>query len=96
MAQVWNPFKKFFDEEPEVDESSLDDCRQLVSFGNEPYFEKLIAYLERGADAKIDTSDATTMLTSAARINTFKDIKTHLKRQLKDAVEILDREHING
>ena len=29
MAHMWNPFKKFFDEEPEVDESSLDDCRQL-------------------------------------------------------------------
>lgn len=89
-----NPFRKFFEEEQE--EVDLTDCHQVLSWAREPYHEKFMAFLERGADAKIDVSTATSMLASSERINTFKDIRAHVRRQVREAQEIIDREDSNG
>jgi hypothetical protein len=88
---VNNPFRKFFEPE-EAEGADLSECHEVVSFGNHPYFQKLMAYLERGADATIDLTDASTMLASGAKVNTFKEIKLHLKKQIRDAMAIIDRE----
>jgi hypothetical protein len=87
-----NPFRKYFEPEQDDDAADLTEIHQILEFARCPYFEKFIAYLERGADAKLDVSTETTMLSSAERINTFKDIKTHLRKQVRDAGEILSRE----
>ena len=89
-----NPFRKYFEEEQE--ETDLTDCHQVVEWARCPYYDKFMAYLERGADAKIDVSTATSMLTSSERINTFKDIRAHLRRQLREAEALIDREQRNG
>jgi hypothetical protein len=92
---VINPFKKYFEEEtPEID-TDMTECHQIVSFSREPYFDRFISYLDRGADAKIDTASATSMLTSAERINTYKDIKAYLKKQVREASEVIAREISN-
>lgn len=88
-------FSKFFETEDTNVESDISECHQIVSWAREPYFDRFLAYLERGAEAKIDTSTATSMLASAERINTFKDIRAHLKKQLRDAEAIIERENRN-
>lgn len=86
-----NPFRKFFQEDEESEDNGVSDANDIVSFGNHPYFSKLIAYLERGADEPLDLKDATSMLTSGAEINTFKKIKRHLMTQVKNAESLMER-----
>jgi len=89
-----NPFRKFFEE----DQSDVDltECNQILDWARCDYYEKFMAFLERGADAKIDVSTATSMLASSERINTYKDIRAHFRRQVREARELLDREHRDG
>jgi len=88
-----NPFRKFFEEDQEsVD---LTDCHQILDWARCPYHNIFMAYLERGTDAKIDVATATSMLASSERINTFKDIRAHIRKQLRDAQEVIDREARN-
>jgi len=88
---VNNPFRKFFQEEEEVDGNVVADANDILSFANHPYFQKLIAYLERGADEPLDLKDATSMLTSGAEINTFKKVKRHLMVQVRNAGSLMER-----
>ena len=88
-----NPFRKYFEEER--DEVDLTDCHQILDWARCPYHSIFMSYLERGADAKIDVSTATSMLASSERINTFKDIRAHIRKQLRDAQEVIDREARN-
>lgn len=87
-----NPFKRFFIDEDENASSDLAECHQVIEFARCEYFNKFLGYLERGADAKLDVSTATTMLASAERINTFKDIRAFLRRQVRDSQNLIDRE----
>jgi len=88
-----NPFRKFFLEEEEAEDTGIGDANDIVSFGNHPYFQKLIAYLDRGSDEPLDLKDATSMLTSGAEINAFKKIKKHLLTQVKNAEALMERLH---
>jgi len=87
-----NPFKRFFVEEEEDSNTDLSECHQIIEFARCEYFNKFMSYLERGSDAKIDVSTATSMLASAERINTFKDIRAFLRRQIRDSQNLIDRE----
>lgn len=90
-----NPFRKFFIEEVSPEESLLTDCHEVVAFANEPYFEKFMAFLERGADEPLAIGDQISMIRSASRVNTFKEIKTYLKKQISSSVALIDRESRN-
>lgn len=95
---LWNPFQRYFQAEPEDDEPEVDltECREVVEFSRSPYFEKFMGYLERGSDSSLDLKDGSSMLVSGSRVNTFKEIKAHLRRQVRDAQELIDREQHNG
>lgn len=92
-----NPFRKFFEPEDDSDVTALGECHEVVSFANHPYFKKgLMAYLERGCDEKLVITDNISVIRSAERVNTFKEIKTHLNRQIRDAMAVIERETIDA
>jgi len=61
-----------------------------------PYFQKFMAFLERGADEPLQIGDQVGMIRSASRVNTFKEIRAHLKKQIRDAQAIIAGEGLNG
>ena len=88
----FNPFKKFFENDEEEPGTDLTECREVLEFARTLYYPKLIAYLEREADAQLVIRDNVSMIQSAARINAFKEVKAHLKRQVRDAAAMVARE----
>ena len=86
-----NPFRRFFEETEEVSAADLTDCHEVIEFGKTVYYNKFMEYLERGADEPLKIGDPMTMIQSAARVNAFKEIKAHLKRQLKTAHELVEK-----
>ena len=87
-----NPFRRFFEEDEDFTGVDREAASEVIVFGNTAYFQKFMAYLEHEADRPIDIVDQVSMIKSAQRCNTFKEIKSHLKKQLRDAQAILDRE----
>ncbi len=93
LERVTDPFQKYFSDKEPVD---LTDCYDVIEFAKTAYFETLMAYLERGSDEPLKVGGDLAMVRSAERINTFKEIRAHLKKQVKEAQEIIDRETIGG
>ncbi len=85
-------FDRFFKDEEGVDDLLVSKCHEVVAFGNVPYFQDFMAYLEREIDKPIAIGDQVQTIRSVERINTFKEIRAHLRRQLREAQDILDRE----
>ncbi len=83
-----DPFKRYFQDEPE--EVDLTDCYEVVEFAKTMYFPKLMAYLERGSDEPLKVGGDLAIVRSAERINTFKEIRAHLKKQVREAQELID------
>ena len=79
-----------------MEESDISECHQVIEFGNCPYFQTFLAYLEHEGDRMLEVGDQVSMIRSAARINAFKEIRAHLKKQLRDAAEVIERENRNG
>ena len=98
MTQFWEATQRFFRPEPEEKEADVDlsDCHEVVEFARCAYYDKFMAYLERGSDTPLDLKDGSTMLVSGSRVNTFKEIRAHLRRQVREAHELIDREASNG
>ncbi len=90
LDPVMDPFRKYFQEEREP--ADLTDCYEVVEFAKTMYYPKFLAYLERGSDEPLKVGGDLSIVRSAERINTFKEIKAHLKRQVKEAQELIERE----
>ncbi len=88
-----DPFRKYFEDRVAVD---LTDCYEVVEFAKTMYYPKFLAYLERGSDEPLKVAGDLAIVRSAERINTFKEIRAHLKRQVKEAQELIDRETGNA
>jgi len=93
---VVDPFKRYFQPEPEEQADDFSDCHEIVEFSKTMYFPKLMAYLERGADEPLKVTGELAIVRSAERINTYKEIRAWLRKQVREAQDILDREQSNG
>lgn len=90
-----NLFKRFFVSEETEEDSDISECHQILAFAREPYFDRFMAYIDKEGDRPLEVGDQISMIRSASRINTFKEIKSHLKRQIQEAAEIIQREMPN-
>ena len=54
------------------------------------FVERLMEYLQEEADRPIKLGDTNTMLESAVRANTFKEIRAKLRREFKEAHAVLN------
>ena len=90
-----DPFRRFFIE-PDPHEQAVGECNEIIEFSKTAYFQVLMAYLERGADEPLQIGSETSMVSSASRVNTFKEIKKHLQSQIKNAEIVLQRERSNA
>lgn len=92
-----NPFRRFFrSEEEESEGMTLAHAHKIISFGREGYFDDFMDWLEQQADKPLETTDNISMLKSATRINTFKEIRLHLKKEIRWASDVIAREADNG
>ena len=85
-------FSKFFQEEA-VDESAIVKANQILEAARLPWFDDYLAYLEEEGDRTLAVGGQVEMIRSAERINTFKEIKNRLKRDVARAREVLEMEH---
>ena len=86
-----DPFKRFF-HEPDPGEQAVGEATAIIEFASTVYYPRLIAYLERGADEPLVIGSETSMVSSAARVNTFKEVKKYLQGQVRSAQDVLERE----
>lgn len=92
---LFDPFKKYF-VEPDPHAEAIGDASSIIEFSRMAYYQTLIAYLERGADEPLAIGSETSMVASAARVNTYKEIKKHLQSQVRSAEAVLERERSDG
>ena len=92
---IFDPFRKFF-VEPDPHAEAVGDASNIIEFSRTAYYPTLIAYLEKGADEPLAIGSETSMVASAARGNTYKEIKKHLQSQVRSAEAVLERERSNG
>ncbi len=89
--KLLDPFRKYF-EEPDPREEAIGESNDIIEFSRVAYYSRLIAYLERGADEPLRTDNEASVIRSAERCNTFKEIKKHLQSQVRNAEMVLERE----
>lgn len=67
-------------------------ANQVLEAERLPWFSDLIAWLDAEADKPLAVGGQIEMIRSAERINTFKEIKNRLKRDVARAREVLEME----
>ncbi len=86
-----NPFRRLFQTEEE-DDQGLILANEILEAARLPYFDKLIVYLEAEADKPLTVGGQVEMIRSAERINTFREIKQKLKKDVARAKAFIEME----
>ncbi len=69
---------------------------ELVLAERTPFVERFMEYLQEEADRPVKIGDQMSMVESAVRANTFKEIRAKLKRDFRQAREIIEEaRHLN-
>jgi len=88
---VRGAFAWLFQDEGDPDDAIV-KANQILEAARLPWFDALITYLEEEADRPLATGGQVEMIRSAERINTFKEIKNRLKRDVARARQVLEME----
>lgn len=86
---TFNPFKRFFEDEPDAPETGLEECHAAVEFGRTPYFQTFMLYLAREIDRPLELADMNALMKSGARNNAFREIRQHLLDQIRKAEQVI-------
>ena len=93
------PFRKlrdYFRPDDEEDErAELEQAvyyGQILDFAERPHFAEFCKWLDREASKPLEIgSDVTKMISSAVRANTFREIRSHLDREIETARAAVER-----
>ena len=69
--------------------SSLDTATQIIEWTRPIYFKAFMAYLDRGCDERIGRGSREDMIAQQSRIDAFKDIRDHVRKEIAEAQAIL-------
>lgn len=84
-------FWEYFVKEDDEEDYQEDKARQIIEFEGIPYYRDFRSYLISEIQAPLKVSDHASMIQSAVRANTFKEILAKIERDITLAKSILDR-----
>lgn len=76
----------------EEDDLGISKANQILEAERLPWFADFLAYLGEEADRPLSVGGQIEMIRSAERINTFKEIRNLLKRDVARARQVLEME----
>lgn len=76
---LWRILTEPSEREVHEAESVLSECQLFIEWQNQLYHRKFIAWLRTQAEAPVGLGDHLSMVSSAARSNTYREVLEHLR-----------------
>ena len=84
---------KFFrvDDVAEEEAMLIEQAHRVISFSQHSCYDQLMTWIETQADRPINSVDHLQMVKELARATALKEVRDHLRRQIKEAAAAIER-----